>query len=85
MVMSSELSLIPYPVDSYVLRPFTEQALSFRQDNVKGEVQRYELFQRSKFYNDFTHKNRMHATYGTGNQIKATKLDQLGLLVDIYV
>lgn len=85
MVISSELSLIPYPMDSYQLKPFTEHDLSLRQDHVKGEMHQYDLFRRTKFYGYPSHKNRLYATYGIGNQIKSPKIHQLGSLVDVYV
>ena len=85
MVISSELSLIPYPLDSYQLKPFTAHDLSPRQDNVKGEIHQYDLFRRAKFHHYFSHKNRMHANYGIGNQIKSPKIGQLGSLIDVYV
>jgi hypothetical protein len=85
MVISSELSLIPYPVDSFQLKPFTARDLSPGQDNVKGEIHQYDLFRRAKFHHYFFHKNRMHANYGIGNQIKSPKIGQLGLLIDVYV
>jgi len=85
MAISSELSLIPYPLDSYQLKPFTAHDLSPRQDNVKGEIHQYDLFRRTKFHHYFSHKNRMHANYGIGNQIESPKIGQLGSLIDVYV
>ena len=83
MVISSELSLIPYPLDSYQLKPSSSHDLSSRQDNVKGEIHQYDLFRRTKFNHNFS--NRLHANYGIGNQIKSPKIGQLGSLIDIYV
>ena len=85
MVISSELSLIPYPLDSYQLKPFSAHDLSPRQDNVKGEIHQHDLFRRTKFHHHFAHKNRMHANYGIENQIKSPKIGQLGSLIDVYV
>ena len=85
MAISSELSLIPYPLDSYQLKPFTAHDLSPRQGNVKGEIHQYDLFRRTKFHHNFSHKNRMHANYGIGNQIESPKIVQLGSLIDVYV
>ena len=85
MVISSELSLIPYPLDNYQLKTFSSQDLSPRQDNVKKEMHQYDLFRRTKFHHNFSHKNRMHANYGIGNQIESPKIVQLGSLIDVYV
>jgi hypothetical protein len=85
MVISSEMSLIPYPLDSYQLKPFTAHDLSHRQDNVKGEIHQNDLFRRAKFNQYFSHKNRMQANYGIGNQIESSKISQLGSLIDVYV
>jgi hypothetical protein len=85
MVISSELSLIPYPLDSYQLKPFTANDLSPRQDNVKGEIHQFDQFRRAKLHHHFSHKNRMHANYGAGNQIISPKIGQLGSLIDVYV
>ena len=85
MVISSELSLIPYPLDSYQLKPFTAHDLSLGQDNVKGEIHRHDLFRRTKFNHYFSHKNIMHASYGVGDQNKSPKIGQLGTLIDVYV
>ena len=84
MVISSELNLIPYPLDSYQLKLFTAHDLSPRQGNVKGEIQRHDLFRRMKFHHCFSHKNIMHANYGVGDQIKSPEIGQLGTLIDVY-
>ena len=85
MVISSELSLIPYPLDSYQLKPFTAHDLSPGQDHVKGEIHRHDLFRRTKFHHSFCRKNMMQANYGVGDQIKSPKIGQLGTLIDVYV
>ena len=84
MVISSELSLIPYPPDSYQLKPSTAHDLSSRQDNVKGEIHQFDQFRRAKLHHNFSHKSRMHANYGIGNQIISPNIGQLGSLIDIY-
>lgn len=85
MVISSNLSLIPYPLDNYQLQPLNRQDFLPRQKHGQQAKQGSDLIHRPYFTNRFIHMDSQNSTYSPGCCMESSKLDQIGLLVDIYI
>ncbi len=85
MVVSSNLSLIPYPLDNYQLQPLNRQDIMPWQEHGQQAGQNYDLIQRSYFTKQFIHTDGQNSTYNPGCCMEPSKLDFIGSLVDIYI
>jgi hypothetical protein len=85
MVISSNLNLIPYPVDNYQLKPLSQPNLFPRQELGREAVEQYNRFRYPGFHKYSLHAESRNTTYGPRRSIESIKIDQVGLLIDIYV
>ena len=85
MVASSNLSLIPYPLDNRQLQPLNHQDLAPWREPGQHAGQAYDLIHRPNSPKQFIHRNGQNSTYNTHRCMESSKLDQLGSVVDIYI
>ena len=85
MVVSSNLSLIPYPLDDYQLQPLNHQDLAPWQEPGQQAGQAYDLIHCPYFRKQFIHIEGQNSMYNTRCCMESSKLDQLGSVVDIYI
>jgi hypothetical protein len=85
MVISSNLSLIPYPLENYQLQPQIRQDLVPWQEHGQQAGQAYDLIHRPHFTKRFIQTDGQNSTYNPGCCMESSKLDQIGSLVDIYI
>jgi hypothetical protein len=84
MVVSSELNLIPYPVDNHHVRPL---ALLPSRGDGRALMKRYDFFRYPNSYKllNFTDGHNNHNNrYSAGRRMESSTLDQLGVVIDIY-
>ena len=82
MVVSSELRLIPYPLDNQQVKPFP--LLPNRGDG-RTVMKRYDFFQYPPSYKVFNFTDGHNNTYSAKRHVEFPTLDQLGVMIDIYV
>ena len=85
MVISSNLSLIPYPVDNYQLKSLSEPRLFSGQEQKPQSITQYRRFRYPGFYDFRIHADTDNTTYSLRRSLEPNKIDQVGLLIDIYV
>jgi hypothetical protein len=85
MVVSSNLSLIPYPLDNLQIRPYQRQDLlpGRQQDHLAQH--RNDLTRPPYFYRRFIHTDSQYSTYRADRFMISSKVDNLGSQVDIYI
>ena len=85
MVVSSNLSLIPYPLDDFKIRPYHRQELlpGKQQDHLAQH--RDDRIQRRYFSRRIILADSQYSTYSPNNYMKSSKVDNLGSQVDIYI
>ena len=84
MIVSSNLSLIPYPLDNFQIQPLGRQDLLPRQQGHQAK-QHYDSIQRPYFFKCFIHADSQYSIYSPDRCMESSKVDHLGSLVDIYI
>ena len=85
MGVSSNLSLIPYPLDNFQIRPY------HRQDLLPGKQQghlarhRDDLIGRPYLSRRIFQTDSQYSTYSPNSFMNSSKVDNLGSQVDIYI
>ena len=82
MVISSNLSLIPYPQDNYALQPVNRQMML--PDRELGH-QAIGLSSRPTARYHCNHTGHQNLTYNQNLSLGSSQMDQLGTRVDIYI
>lgn len=85
MVISSNLNLIPYPVDNYQLKSLSQPKLFSGKEQERESVKQYSRFRYPGFYKYRIHAETDYTTYSPRRSMESNKIDQVGLLIDIYV
>jgi hypothetical protein len=85
MVISTNLSLIPYPGDSYQLKSLSQTRLFSAQEQKRQSITQNSRFRYPGFYDFRIQADTDNTTYNLRHSLEANKIDQVGLLIDIYV
>ena len=85
MVISSNLSLIPYPQDSYTLQPVNRQMMLPDRELGRQAMNRYDLSRRPTVRYHCIHTDHQNLTYNYNLSLDSSQIDQLGTRVDIYI
>ena len=85
MVVSSNLSLIPYPPDNFQIQPFHRQDLLPGQEQGHPAKQRHDPIQRPYFSKRFIRTDSQYSTYSPDRCMESSKVDHLGSWVNIYI
>ena len=85
MVVSSNLSLIPYPLDNFQIQPFHRKDLLPCREQGHPAKQSYDPIQRPYFYKRFIHADSQYSTYSPDRCMGSSKVDHLGSQVDVYI
>ena len=85
MVVSSNLSLIPYPLDNIQIQPFDRKDLLPSQDQGYPAKQSYDPIQRAYFYKSFIRADSQYSIYSPDRCMESSKVNHLGSSVDVYI
>jgi len=85
MIVSSNLSLIPYPPDNYRLKQLDPRVLIPSPDHGQNELSSYDLLRYLKSNTYFIHAGPCKNRYSPSRCMESSRIDQLGLVIDIYV
>ena len=92
MVISSNLSLIPYPKDNYALQPVNSQMMLPDQDTGRHgpgtgrqAMNRYDLTHRPTIRYHYIYTDDQNLTYSPNRCMESSKADHLGSRVDLYI
>ena len=85
MVISSNLSLIPYPHDNYALQPVNRQTMLPDPESGRQAMNRYDLSRRPTIHYHYIYTDDQNFTYSPNRCMESSKVDHLGSRVDIYI
>ena len=85
MVISSNLSLIPYPQDKYQLQPLNRQMMLPDREFGHQASNRYELSRRPYARHHYIYTDDQNLTYSPNRCMESSKVDQSGSRIDIYI
>jgi len=72
-------------VDNYHLKLLSQPKLISGQEQERESVKHYSRFRYPGFYKYRMHLESDYTTYSPRRSMESTKIDQVGLLIDIYV
>ena len=85
MVLSSNLSLIPYPQDNYALQPVNRQMMLPDPETGRQAMNRYELSRRPAVRYHYVHTDDQNLTYSPNRCMESSRVGHLGSRVDIFI
>ena len=85
MVISSNLSLIPYRQDNYTLQPVNHQMMLPDRELGHQAIDRNGLSRRPTVGYHCNHTDHQNLTYNQNLSLDSSQIDQLGTRVDIYI
>jgi hypothetical protein len=85
MVISSNLSLIPYRQDDVTLPPVQRQMMPPERESGQRAMNRYDLSRRPAIRYHYIFTDDQNLTYCPNRCMEPSKVDQLGSRVDIYI
>ena len=85
MVISSHLSLVPYPLDSQQTKPSIQPAVVLKQQEMPQMADRHHIFRNPKSCRPFINANNSYGIYNISHCKESPKIDQIGVMIDIYV
>ena len=85
MVVSSNLSLIPYPLDNFQIQPFDRKDLLPSREQDHPAKQSYDRIARPYFFKRFIRADSQYSIYSPDRCMESSKADHLGSSVDVYI
>ena len=92
MVISSNLSLLPYAQDNYTLQPVNRQMMLPGPESAPHgpetghqAMNRYDLSRRQTMRYHYIYTDAQNLTYSPNRRMESYKVDHLGSRVDIYI